>query len=125
MATILIIIARSSYTTSKNSRPKNTFICTFCTPPTTHLHSGSIVTVQGTAHGSELVVAAAGGTSLTTVVPATAPAVSGEQKTLVLVANFSNATVGCSAMNVRDTLFTDPSTYSIDELYQPTFKESG
>jgi hypothetical protein len=76
------------------------------------------VTVQGTAHGSEIVVAAAGGTSLTTVVPATAPTVSGEQKTLVLMANFSNATVGCSAANVRDTLFTDPSTYSIDDLYQ-------
>ena len=58
---------------------------------------GAIVTVQGTAHGSEIVVAAAGGASLTTVVPATAPTVSGEQKTLVLVANFSNATVGCSA----------------------------
>jgi hypothetical protein len=118
MATILIIIARSSYITSKNSKPKNTFICTFYTPPTAHLHSGSTVTVQGTAHGSEMVVAAAGGTSLTTVAPATAPTVSGEQKTLVLVANFSNATVSCSAANVRDTLFTDPSTYSIDDLYQ-------
>ena len=97
---------------------KKHFHLHFLHPPTTHLHSGSIVTVEGTAHDSEIVVAAAGGTSLTTVVPATAPTVSGEQKTLVLVANFSNVTVGCSATNVRDTLFTDPNTYSIDELYQ-------
>jgi hypothetical protein len=71
-----------------------------------------------TAHGSEIVVAAAGGTSPTTAVPASASTMSGEQKTLVLVANFSNATVSCSAANVRDTLCTDPNTYSIDDLYQ-------
>ena len=71
-----------------------------------------------TAHGSEIVVAAAGGTSPTTAVPASASTMSGEQKTLVLVANFSTATVGCSAANVRDTLFTAPNTYSIDDLYQ-------
>src|SRR5262249_27764646 len=70
---------------------KKPFPLHFLQPPTAHLHSGAIVTVQGTAHGAEIVVAAAGGTNLTTVVPATAPAVSGEQKTLVLVANFSNA----------------------------------
>jgi len=99
---------------------KKHFHLHFLHPPTAHLHSGAIVTVQGTAHGSEIVVAAAGGTSLTTIVPATAPTVSGEQKTLVLVANFSNAAVGCSAANIRDTLFTDPSTYSIDDLYQET-----
>ena len=97
---------------------KKHFHLHFLHPHTAYLHSGSIVTVQGTPHGSEIVVAAAGGTSLTTVVPATAPIVSGEQKTLVLVANFSNATVGCSAANVRDTLFTDPNTQSIDDLYQ-------
>src|SRR6266446_7274227 len=73
---------------------KKHFHLHFLQPPTVHLHSGAIVTVQGTAHGSEIVVAAAGGTSLTTVVPATAPTVSGEQQTLVLMANFSNATVG-------------------------------
>ena len=54
---------------------------------------------------------------MTTVVPATAPSVSGEQKTLVLVANFSNATVGCSAANVRDTLFTDPSADRAREAF--------
>src|SRR5215831_8279305 len=32
-ATILLISTRSSYIISKNSRPKNTFICTFCTHP--------------------------------------------------------------------------------------------
>jgi hypothetical protein len=97
---------------------KKHFHLHFLQSPTEHLHSGSIVTVQGTAHGSEIVVAAAGGTSLSTVVPATAPTVGGEQKTLVLMTNFSDATVSCSAANVRDTLFTDPSTYSIDDLYQ-------
>jgi hypothetical protein len=89
---------------------KKRFRLHFLYPHTAHLRSGAIVTIQGTAHGSEIVVAAAGGTSPTTVVPASAPTVSGEQKTLVLVANFSNATVGCSAANVRDTLFTDPNT---------------
>src|SRR6185436_14347249 len=57
---------------------KKHFHLHFLHPHTTHLHSGAVVTVQGTAHGSEIVVAAAGGTSLTTVVPATALAVSGE-----------------------------------------------
>src|SRR5262249_25282318 len=102
----------------RRTRHQKTLSSALSAAPTAHLHSGAIVTVQGTAHGSEIVVAAAGGTSLTTVVPATAPAVSGEQKTLVLVANFRNASVVLSAANVRDTLFTDPSTYSIDDLYQ-------
>jgi hypothetical protein len=44
--------------------------------------------------------------------------VSGEQKTLVIIADFNDAPVSCTASEVQDLMFTDPTGYHVDGLYQ-------
>lgn len=90
----------------------------FLDTPPSHSHAGAIVTVRGHGHGDDIVIAAANDTALTTAAPTAVPAVVGEQKTLVLVANFTDAAVSCSTTKIRDTVFTDPLNKSIDDLYQ-------
>ena len=64
------------------------------TPPG-HLRSGAKVKVHGKAKGKEVYLSADGvDSSSDTVAPATI-AVTGEQKTLVMVANFTDASVSC------------------------------
>ncbi len=91
---------------------------TFRRQPTEALHSGSIMTVHGTLRGSQIALAGTSTRNMTTVAPAVAPAVTGQQRTLVLMANFRDANVACSTTHVQDTMFTDPNNASIDDLYQ-------
>lgn len=92
----------------------------FLDTPPAHRHAGARATVRGHAHGEDIVIAAANDADLAPVAPALAAAVAGEQKTLVIMANFQDAAVSCSASTIRDTLFTDPMARSIDDLYQET-----
>ena len=94
--------------------------------------------VRGRSEAEELYVAADDGEgpavlaldgSLTSVstsdVVASTAAVSGDQKTLVIVANFRDAVVAplrpgadCSIQAISDRVFSDPSGYSVDALYR-------
>jgi hypothetical protein len=49
------------------------------------------------------------GTNLTTV---------GDQRTLVMVGNFSDASVSCSMQSITETMFTDPNGLSVANLYR-------
>ena len=86
--------------------------------PPGRLRTGSVVTVKGKAKGQHIYIAADSGVmQLQEVVPS-APAVAGEQKTIVLVANFTDAAVACSVADVQNRVFTDPLNKSVDDLYQ-------
>jgi len=89
------------------------------TPPG-QLRSGAKVKVNGKARGKAIYLSADGlHTSADSVAPATL-AVNGEQKTLVMVANFSDANVSCPVDEIRDLMFTDAADKSVDDLYQET-----
>jgi len=85
------------------------------------LLTGAQVRARGVARGGELVVEAngSGGGGVETIAPAQL-IVSGEQRTLVMLANFQDADVSCSADGVQDLMFTDPLDGSIDDLYRET-----
>ena len=90
--------------------------------------AGSTMTVSGRANGSDLYVlpaytdpnATSGGNSSSS---APTPAVSGDQKTLVMVANFTDATVSCSVDAINDMMFADPSGVSVDSLYREVSRD--
>ncbi len=107
----------------KDFHTNKTFKLRFAHTPPPHLHSGDVISVRGNAEGEEFVLAAeaTGGASLTTLTPAaTTAVVAGEQKTLVMVANFLDATVSCSISAISDLMFTSPTNQSIDDLYHET-----
>jgi hypothetical protein len=84
-----------------------------------NLQTGATVRVQGLGKGKEIYLQADSGSSIQTLAPAVA-VVSGEQKTLVLVTNFTDAMVSCPVADVEKRMFTDPYDKSIDDLYQET-----
>jgi hypothetical protein len=82
------------------------------------LQSGATVRVRGFAKEQDVYLEADGSTtSMTTLAPAT-DVVSGDQKTLVMIANFKDAAVACPASTVRDLMFTDPAYKSVDDFYR-------
>lgn len=89
--------------------------------PPAHLRTGMRATARGRIRGSELYVAAADGSGLTITsfdaMPQSAT-VSGDQKTLVIVANFLDRSVGCTVDAIGATMFTDVSGHSVDALYR-------
>jgi len=89
------------------------------TPPG-HLRTGTEVQIRGKAKGKEIVLAADGVDSSSSSAAPSVPAVTGEQRTLVMVANFTNATVSCPTSDISDLMFTDSLDQSIDDLYQET-----
>lgn len=89
------------------------------TPPG-HLRTGKTITVRGKAKGKEVFLAADGVDSSNDPVAPAAIAVTGEQNTLVMVANFTDADVSCPINDIRDLMFTDAADQSIDDLYQET-----
>jgi uncharacterized membrane protein len=102
----------------KDSKSGKVFNLHFSGEPSVKLRSGSIVTVRGKAKGHDIyLMADTGGAQLQEVV-SSAPAVVGEQKTIVIVANFLDAIVACSVLNIQDRVFTDLLNKSVDELYQ-------
>jgi len=88
-----------------------------------HWRSGRTVTVSGRANGSELYVLAAStdpnATSSTSPSSGTpTPTVVGDQKTLVMVANFTDANVSCSVNDINNIMFADPNGVTVDNLYR-------
>ncbi len=84
------------------------------------LKTGTVIKVRGKAKGRELYLPADGAAQqVETVLPAAA-AISGEQRTIVILANFNDAGLSCSANEVRDLMFTDSNDTSVDDLYQET-----
>ena len=94
--------------------------------PPAHWRSGSVVTVSGQASGTELFVLAAstdpnGPASTGTETSAsTAAQMSGDQTTLVIVANFRDLNVTCSVPAIHDLMFTSPIDRSVDDVYRET-----
>ena len=104
----------------RDERSGQTFRLRFETPPA-HLRSGMRATARGRLRESELYVAAADGSGVTITSFDAAPqsaTVSGDQKTLVIVANFLDRSVGCSVDAIGATMFTDVSGRSVDALYR-------
>jgi hypothetical protein len=105
----------------KDAKTKETYKLRFSKKAPGHLRSGATVKIRGRAKGRELYLALdeRGNESIETVLPA-AVTVPGEQKTIVLVVDFFDATVSCSVDEIQDIMFTDPLDNSIDDFYQET-----
>jgi uncharacterized repeat protein (TIGR01451 family) len=105
----------------KNQETGATFNLRFQKKVPPGLRSGSIVKVRGRAAGREIYLALdeAGGESIDVMSPSI-EAVSGEQRTLVIAANFLDASLSCYADDIQDLMFTDPTDSSIDDFYQET-----
>jgi hypothetical protein len=87
--------------------------------PPGHLRSGAVVRARGYAAGDELLLPAdsRGAHDVEVLLPA-ADVVAGEQRTLVIVADFLDENVSCSAASVEDLVFTDSGARSIDAFYR-------
>jgi hypothetical protein len=91
---------------------------------TPEFEHGSVITASGRASGSELyVLAASADTSLvssSTVAssPTSPTAMTGERRVAVIVANFRDKVVDCSADYVRQAMFADPGGQSVADLYR-------
>ncbi len=87
-----------------------------------HLRPGQTITVRGKAKGRDLFLAASDGEtqSVQVLEPAAmaAAAVAGQQRTIVMVADFTDASVSCSVPAIQNLMFTDPTDQSVDDLYQ-------
>lgn len=110
----------------KEKQSKKQYRLQFDGTPPGHLRSGATVKVHGKSkgEGGDIYLAASVDGSdqqaIETVAYAVVPAVSGEQKTIVLVANFQDAQVSCSVDEIRDLMFTDPNNQSVDDYYRET-----
>jgi hypothetical protein len=81
------------------------------------------ITARGRSKGQDLLLAADGdGSQSITVNSAPAPMVAGDQKTLVIMANLTDASVTCSADSVREMMFSPNA--SVDALYRETSYDS-
>ena len=88
--------------------------------------SGMRVQLAGRTHhsgtyGPELLIAGCCDGTNTTVTDSTisdAALASGDQRTLVMVADFRDAAVSCSADAIADAMFADPAGLSVNGLYQ-------
>jgi len=102
----------------EDKQSKKKYKLKFKDTPPGHLRTGTEVSLHGKANGKQIILAADDIDASNDVsVPSTA-AVTGEQNTLVMVANFNNAAVSCPINDIRDLMFTDPADQSIDDLYQ-------
>ena len=105
----------------KDKQSKKQYRLQFDGTPPGHLRSGATVKVRGKARGRGIILAADGeGEQSIEIISPAAVAVTGEQKTLVMVADFLDKSVPCSVDSIRDIVFTDPSGNSIDDLYRET-----
>jgi hypothetical protein len=88
--------------------------------PPPGLRNGDKISVRGRLKNGELYPAANGDGSGSYEVLTPAATVSGEQRVLVMLANFSDANVGCDRQSVQDRVFTDPQNQSIADYYNET-----
>ena len=98
----------------KDSRTGKTIRLRFDRRAPTRLHSGTIVRVQGEKVNEEIVVPANGSGGVETL--AEAPLVSGNQSTVVILINFLDANIECSAASVASLMFSGSN--SVNSLYQ-------
>jgi hypothetical protein len=101
----------------KDSNSGKVFNLHFTGEPSGKLHTGSVITVKGKAKDQDIYLLADGSGQLQEVV-ASAPVVSGEQKTIVIVADFLDQSVSCPVSDIQSRVFTDPLGKSVDDLYQ-------
>ena len=107
----------------RDSRSGRTFTLRFDRAPRRRLTTGAMVAVSGRRHGSELLVRAAALDASASAEPETQPITAqaapvGNQRTLVMLAQFTDATVSCDASYIRDLMFTDPGGSTVDALYR-------
>jgi hypothetical protein len=88
--------------------------------PPAGFRSGATVTVKGHAEGENLYLAANSTEEQNVVMAAQSAGITGEQRVLVMVTNFTDKDVSCPVDFVRDLMFTDPADQSVDDLYQET-----
>jgi hypothetical protein len=86
------------------------------------LRTGAHVTVHGRRLGKEIYLAAADGTGVTvqSLPPSSPSTVSGDQNTLVIIANFRDASVACTPAAISDLLFQGVAGPCVDMLYRQT-----
>jgi Gametolysin peptidase M11/NPCBM-associated, NEW3 domain of alpha-galactosidase len=104
-----------------------TFQVRFEKPPA-HLQTGTVVRITGRANGTDVYVLAGtmdpsgSMTAATTAELLAEPATSltGDQRTLVMMVNFNDATLSCAAGTINNTMFADPSGQSVNGLYRDT-----
>jgi hypothetical protein len=87
------------------------------------LRSRSAVTFSGHAEGSDLYVLTASidagiSTPRTENLTSTSALVSGDQRTLVMIADFRDVAVSCTADAIAQRMFTEPTGYSVAGLYR-------
>jgi hypothetical protein len=89
--------------------------------PPEGLHTGARLTVTGVAGGDGSILLSSGSASVqTTQATASAAVVSGAQNTIVIIANFTNATVTSTPSQIQNLMFSDPNGQSIDALFRET-----
>src|SRR5262245_1439681 len=95
------------------------FTLRFTDKQSPRLRSGMVVTARGKAKGQDLLLAAADGSSQQSITVNSSPSsvVTGDQKTLVIVANLADSSVTCSTDSIRNLMFGSP-TSSVDGLYR-------
>ena len=81
--------------------------------------TGSHVRIRGIANDNQIYMEANSADSVEVLAPATI-LVSGEQKTIVLVADFNDTPVSCPIQVIEDLMFTDPEGQSVNDLYRET-----
>lgn len=81
--------------------------------------TGSFVRVRGKGNDQQIFMAANGTNSYETLAAASTM-VSGDQKTIVFVADFNDKAVSCPVADIEDLMFTDSDFQSIDDLYRET-----
>lgn len=125
----------------KDAATKEHFTLRFKHKEPKNLKTGMVVTAKGKARGKEilldpdangggsievapvenaLVEGTSEGGTLTGASLIGGAAVAGEQKTLVMVANFQDVNVSCSNPAITDLMFSDPLGNSVDALYRQT-----
>lgn len=103
----------------RDERTQKRYRLRFKGEPPAHLKSGAKVRARGAAKDKDLVLGAdATGTptlQTLTLAPAT---MAGEQKVLVLGANFTDAPLACTRDSINNLMFTDPNGNSVNALYR-------
>ncbi len=109
--------------TIRDRRTGKSFTLRFDGQGPTGFRSGAIATVKGRAHGSEIYLqsdqTSPTGTASSTGQPVVAlTADTGDQRTLVILTNFTDRAVSCSPTDVNNLMFNDPVNGSTDALYR-------
>jgi len=102
----------------KDKQSKKQYKLNFKDTPPGHLRTGSEFKVRGKAKGKEIFLAADGAEPTGNTTVTAAASVSGEQRTVVMVANFQDSQLTCSVDEIRDLMLTDSANQSIDDYYR-------